>query len=424
MSGALPANRTVTSGVAPVTHRRRARGLYLGFNVKFINPTRQLLKDALAQCCDLVLFGPGYCSIRDVERGPEEFASRHGPFDFAIADEYAVLRPGSVPREKRGLHRFKNHACRFDPKLLYNGMEYYAFLRKFRGPRIISLLQSDYYNFSEQFIATMEEIADFYVCWGSEFLSRKSGQTVIGLHDLNRYVVERWNDNYFEFACRNASRIISTPHFVAADEICAAPLSARQYPWSVLGADYDARITVRDALRRADLQIGAAALPYLFAAAQRLHLNLYNKHSTIWLLNCLFRSALRHSRYSFTCGGALRWPIRKFVEIPANGCVLVAESCHGFEALGFEDCKNAVACAPEDVFDVHAWLESDRARAQRIADAGRKLIMERHTVAARAVQLGDSLERILAGSFCGSIWQGGNFTLYPTPENQAHACRQ
>jgi hypothetical protein len=395
----------------------KPRVLFLSFKVRYLNPTRQWLQSVLADACDLVTFGPGYVPLELVAEGPAQFAQRHGPFDMIVGDEYCLLRPGSITEENKHGHKFLYQACDFDPWLIHEGERYFSFFKSFRGPRIITLFATDYYNLSEDFIAMLEEIGDYYVAWGAEFLLPKA--SIEDVSDpgkgLNGSIFEKCNDHYLDFAKRRSDRIISLPHFIAPSEMSNKPLSRRHHDWSVLGADYSARVEARRLIDGANLARSGKLLPYIFVGADRIGLHLYNKFWAIDLLNRLFRNAIRAARYGFTCGSLLRWPLRKYFEIPANGATLVAEQCSGFEALGFHHEKNAIACDARDVLAAHEWLESDPGRAQAIADAGRKLIETRHSTVARSRQFSEGLALIKDGRFSGSFWSDGNLHFRTTP---------
>ena len=393
--------------------RTLPRVLFLSFDVAYLNPTRQLLTRAIEQTCDLVVYGPGYSSPQEVSDGPEVFAQRHGPFDIVMGDEYALIPPGFVPDDQKHLLQFYYHACRFDPMLIHEGARYFTFMKSFRGPRIIALLQTDYYNLMPDAVERLEEIGDYYLSWGSEFLLAKSQVGSDGVAASNGYVYERWNDNYLDFVTRRSDRVLSTPHFIETSEMAGPPLDRRRYEWSVLGSSYNARVEARGLLDGAGRSRSGKLLPKVFAAADRLGLHLFNKFWALRLLNAWHLQAIRSAKYGFTCGSILRWPLRKYLEIPGNGAVLAAEACTGFVALGFEDRVNAVACEARDVLDADAWLRADPDRAQTIADQGRALIEERHSVAARAKQLGEALRRIKSGSFAGSYWEGGDLRFRP-----------
>jgi spore maturation protein CgeB len=155
-------------------------------------------------------------------------------------------------------------------------------------------------------------------------------------------------------------------------------------------------------------------LPYLFAGSQKLGINPYAHYWTIAGLQHAFRRSLTTARYGYTCGSVARMAIRKYFEIPAAGCVLIADRCEGFEALGFRDRENAVAAAGDDVVEVHRWLSSLPDQGQAIAEAGRRHIREQHTVEARSRQLSAALDAILEERYAGSRWIGGRFHLRTT----------
>ncbi len=385
--------------------------LYLTFDVGFVNPTRELLCDILRNIADVTFYGPGYMRPDELSKGIESFVAAKGPYDFILCDETAI-EDFSILDQGRDL-RFRNHACRFDPSLLNMGRDYQEFLRRYDGERIVALLQSDYYNFSSQRIETLESIGDYFIAWGIEFIDSFADLDPASMIDggVNLQAYGECNDRYLQFLEEHPEKIISCPHFVSEAEIDSNPLAARRYDWSVLGAAYDARILARESLDNAGLERGGDWINYTLSVAQKLKINLYNKYVTIKLLQWTFRRALRQSKFSFTCGSFVNWPIRKYYEIPANGCVLVCERSNGFGDLGFVDKENSVVCGGGDILDAHAWLTADLERAQSIADAGRHLVQERHSVNARGRQIASALRRIQENTFAGSRWRGGEFEI-------------
>lgn len=388
----------------------RARVLYLSFNIGYLNPTRQHLISALARATDLRLYSPGHVDRRALDRGVQHVVDTEGPFDFVITDEY-VLQNFDVSRPE-SIH-FVNHACRFDRHLLIKAAEWREFLTSYRGRRIITLLQSDYYNFQKNQIERLESLADHYITWGSELVWPRAGfdGSQSPVQGVDQSITERWTDRYREFTETHKDQIISCPHFVGAAEFGGPPLAQRKMPWANLGADYTARVIARKKLDSANLRRTGRWIPRAFSLASRLNYNVYNKYWTIALFQWGFRRAFRQAKYAFTCGSALRWPLRKYFEIPANGAVLVCEQPEGFEALGFEDGRNAIVCNARDILDVHAWLEANPERAQEIASAGQDLVRGKHSVHARAQQFSASLLSIVDGTFAGSRWHNGEFEL-------------
>ena len=55
----------------------------------------------------------------------------------------------------------------------------------------------------------------------------------------------------------------------------------------------------------------------------------------------------------------------------------------------------------------------DDPSVQKIADAGRKLVASQHTLQARALQIRECLEAMLAGNY-GASWDKGEFVVQQT----------
>jgi hypothetical protein len=106
---------------------RRPTALYLTFNTEFLNPTRGLLLKSLESATDLTVYGPGYSSLETLKQGIDHFVASTGPYDFILTDEY-VLQP--MDREHPERNRFTNHACKFDPILLFQATEWRDFLSR------------------------------------------------------------------------------------------------------------------------------------------------------------------------------------------------------------------------------------------------------------------------------------------------------
>lgn len=382
--------------------------LYLCFNLEYMNPTRNLLLRALEQKCDMEKYGPGFSSSATLERGIENFVAENGPYDFILADEYVLQ---SFDLENEDSYSFQSHACEFDPRLLIHAAYWQEFFKSYSGRRVICLLQSDYYNFPEVYGERLRHLGDFFITWGREFIADTATETDNHISFTDQDIQKKANTVYANFLDDCEDKIICCPHFVGNDEFDATPLHKRPAKWSVLGADYSQRLIARQILDNAKVSRSGKWLRYYFSLAQKLRINVYNKYTTLWIMQKGFRKALSNSKYSFTCGSSLRWPIRKFFEIPAGGCVLVAHKPHGYGALGFNESVNSLIIDAENIQDIHAWLETNPEEAQEIADAGRALILEKHNVDARAHQISCAFDAILNDEFYGSRWHRGEFKI-------------
>ena len=67
--------------------------------------------------------------------------------------------------------------------------------------------------------------------------------------------------------------------------------------------------------------------------------------------------------------------------------------------------------APDAVGDAVAWLQKSQSDAAAIADTGRKLVWDKHSLHARAEQLRRCLASIMSGRYLGSRWHDGDFVV-------------
>lgn len=384
------------------------RVLFLDANLLYVNPTRNLLPSLLRRLGDLTFFGPGYTGEDVLRLGLKHFVKRNGPFDVVVATEH-ITRAALISSIEQTYPIYRrNYVSRISiEELGYLGAIHEAF-DSLGGIKVITLLETDYYNMAQTHVHELETSGAYVVGWGSEFLMpAKVTESVEESFSL------RAGDQWLDFVRRRPDRIISLPHFVDETEVGGTQLQSRPSAWSVVGSNYAAREHVRTNLSNANIKWRGKGLNQVQAGLTKLRLNAYNKKFGIQLLNHFFRRAIAGSRYSYTCGSSLRYPIRKFFEIPALGSVLVCQPCAGFEALGFRDGENAIACEPDEIIEMHSALEGDPDRAQDIASAGRALVQQRHSLEARARQLGRCLDAIATHSFGGTRWENGDLRVLP-----------
>lgn len=107
----------------------------------------------------------------------------------------------------------------------------------------------------------------------------------------------------------------------------------------------------------------------------------------------VYADAVSSSRFFIYCGGIYGYPVQKYFEVPAGGCLSLASELRGVgKDLGFINRKTYV------VVDKGSWMkellyyhENDD-EAQRIISNGRRLIQSRHSHEIRARQFVDMLE--------------------------------
>jgi len=384
------------------------RILFIDPFVTYVNQTRNLLPLVIEGASTYFrVFGQGYVTESTLKAGLCEYIKKNGPFDFLISTE---LIPVAATKLKRGMwteadaiKAWRSNYFTFDPSQVYYSWSIFDEFLQFKGPKIISIMQTDFYNLGSAEIEAFCS-ADYLMCWGDEFLLPASEV------DSATTLAQVPSDDWRKIVLDNPEKIISFPAFVSENEFNCEPLSSRPNDWSILGVRYGSRREAAKQLKSYNIKVSGGLLQLFIDVLLKLRLKPFSRIHGIKLFNHLFQHTLAKSKYSYTCGSAVKYPVRKFFEIPAQGTVLVCDPCMGFKALGFKHLHNAIACTPKQVKLISDFLVH-RIWSQSVASLGRRLVWEKHTVSARQRQLYKCLMAIKDGWFAGSYWQDGEFCL-------------
>lgn len=395
----------------------RLKVLYIDFNLLYINPTRSLIPAVLSHVFDAAFFGPGYVDVETLRGGLDSFIEIHGPFDFVLANEHTLFSELWEGKSLSEGHK-KNYARKFNDGYFRHATRMYKSFLSINAVKGALLFESDFHSFTQRRIQILESFDGVIIAPGEQFV-----RSVDELPFLkNEMFAWRVNDNWFHFVQQNRKRIISLPAFVSETEFFWLPIAERRVPWCVPGSRYWARKEAQKNLHATGIHYTGGGLRRIVSTLEVLHPRPYASPLLQKYLNYLFRKIIESAKYAYTCGSGVGYPIRKFFEIPGLGAVLACLPCNGFDALGFKDKVNALACQPENILEVHRFLEDNPEKAQAIADAGRKLIWEKHSTYARSIQLHETLLSIRKGEFGGSHWLDGNFYIVKeTLEEQQEA---
>lgn len=383
------------------TTSHRLRVLFLDANVRFMNPTRNLWPAVLRSAAETDFFGPGYTSSHSLSLGLEWFMAEREPYDFVLASEHVLFSDAaswSIDNYTRsyGLAMPVSHL-----ETLPNLLE--SFSRLSDSIRVTTLMESDFYNFSPWQTSRVDAMSDLVVGWGEQF--------VLPVNELpwarpEAFPVEM-TDTWATFARLNRDRILPLPHFVGSDDFASKPMSRRPYDLVVPGARYASREALREgvsesaSIRTLRLAGRAARWTAMKTRSQRV------VDAAHGLSRWSYQRELFNAKSAFADGSQLKYPVRKFFEIPAAGALLLCEPCSGFEDLGFIDQVN---CSVEPVEELIARggvprvMDVDR---QAVASAGQDMVAEKHSLEKRSRQLRDALILMLAGHFQGARWDRG-----------------
>lgn len=386
------------------------RILIVDCNLRYMNPMRNLLPYYMSQAGDdVVFYGPGYSSGEVLEKGLERFVNSQEPFDVEIRTVQAIpaqIIDGiseSFASDKLQFYRNTNNYTFRDQDLIafWSDPSISAICAE---TRVILLHQFDFQVMSEEFKQYVLEGYDLIVGLNADFWD---DHNYSDLNISNAYKHSKCWSDILESA---SSKVLGLPNFVAPHEFDFNPHIYRKTEWSVVGTTYNNRRIVKEifANNSINYSTGRTWRYIKLKLLDKARMRPYKKRRNLDCLNHEFHYTLINSKHSYTCGSDLRMPIRKFFEIPAAGCTLVCTPCKGFEELGFIDRVNAVECLPDEVLDVCQYLSEEPEQAQRIADAGRKLVLQKHTADVRAHQLKRAVQLVRTKRYRGSHWSSGD----------------
>lgn len=204
-------------------------------------------------------------------------------------------------------------------------------------------------------------------------------------------------------------------HSLAPYEISAAP--ARNY-WDtcVLGVSYLTRQIAIKSSAEQGLRIAPSTLidnhilgmterlPGLLGAVRTSRL----RNRSRQLMQNVFA---RRSFVNFVCGSGLKYPVRKFFEIPAALSAMIAYPCTGFSDFGFKDGENVVVSTPEGFGKAARLLMNNSRLRDRIRKNAWQLIQEQHSVRKRVDDLIQCMQFLRRGELGSAQFVNGRFEI-------------
>lgn len=382
--------------------------LFIGFNAKYINPTNQLIPRMLKLFAEVTFYGPGFVGDEELKIGISAFVALHGPFDFiATTTQLAVSSdPGNTENFYRQYSLLQWSNAPIAPFM----SDTKRYLKESKTPKVVFVMDLDTHGVRADLLQQLDDTSDYLVCWGKGFSVPNEELPYLELEQA--YKKKTTLGLWHEFCQPRAYKFINLGHFVGAHEFDLTATSIRQYDVSVVGQLYYSRKRTLKLLKsNKNLRVGDTKYRIIYSLLSKLGYSPYARFIPHIIYRALFKQVLCSSKISMTDGAAYDMMIRKYVEIPAAGALLLARPCVGFESLGFRDGESAVLLDENDPAGQVIALLSDPVRLQAIAAKGQEVVWKNHSIHARAQQMEKSLQRILEGRFAGSEWRDGEFVL-------------
>ncbi|WP_027204152.1 glycosyltransferase [Butyrivibrio fibrisolvens] len=387
----------------------------------------------LADVVDVKYWGPGISSKEELLRGLKfEWSSAKYDallFDFDLVNYILDNNIASIYRYSEqntreinlvDLYRYTNDI--FCESLGISGI------------KILHVTLDQFYlnENEEKWLNLMLENGFFLEWVGKEFFPNydKHQVKVCGITptDQGRQLVEKYYN-----------RVISNPiNAISEDEICYSSIEKRQFDWilpgSVQKGIYDNRTRVINRVKQMHVNIydgfddrnirydkyldkrtkymnrylseidiaTDGSCPYILRRISRERQQEYRKN---------FDLGICQSKIAYVDGGNYNSIVHKYFEIPIRGAVLMCGYFWGMENLGFLNDKNMVLVDDNSIIDTISYLLKNPEKMQKIADAGKALVKEKHTYKERCKSLISSIESIINKRFKGSYWKQGNFVI-------------
>ena len=384
--------------------------LYLDINIQYHNPTRNNIPLLLRKIANLDIYGAGYQSKKILEDGIKKFYEKNGPYDLVVTNEHIVFGVHKLI-EKYDLVRKaykKNYYFQFDLNLIKNSLiEMDNFFKTINSKKIVFLLESDYYNFEKRQIEKLRDLNTYVVGLGKQFYSNLGELTYLKYESF----ANKTNENWYDFICKHDNKIISLYHFVNSSEFYFESIDNRKNLVYIPGVNYYLRKRALESIKKSKKYSIDDKKIYnkVYSLLSKIGLSPYSNPVLMRLYNQLFKDQIETTKYIYTCGSGLSWPLRKFFEIPALGSLLLATSFKNAKDMGFIDGENYIECNCENIIEKLDFLENNPQKAYLIAKKGQDLVWNRHSLDARAEQLQKCFNSILNNNFNGTYWNEGEF---------------
>ena len=376
-----------------------------------LNPTRNLLPVLFAKLGDVDFFGPGYTPIMELNKGIRNFVGKNEPYDAMIVTEHCANPPViSKEEDDKNWKRYKNS---FDFQFTRNELKAFTCrmneMYSLNIPKIISLMQFDLQAINENYINHISNNYDLAIGMGKQFFRRIDRREIKRLEGF-----ENCNNNWRNYCESNEKKVFSCPHIIGNDEFKYNNYEERKFDWSLLGTNYAQRKRARKLLKLRKIQVkdNKTIIYKIIILAKKLNIfKNINKSPDNFMVRS-FRRILKESKYSYTCGSYLRILTRKYCEIPANGCLLVAAEIEGSDELGFKDMENFFEIKADEIVEFHKFIKKNPLKAKEVAKKGQQMILTKHTVEKRAGQIHKAIELLITKKYNGSYWKEGEVYFY------------
>ncbi|WP_293752404.1 glycosyltransferase, partial [uncultured Paraglaciecola sp.] len=372
----------------------------------YINKNMAVVNSILKQSGLTRFYGPGYVDSKTLKKGLSAFVDATGPYDIVIIDAVTLFWT-----KKNGADPLKgsfNYFSYSDIEHCFQDMIDFFLNSSKSIPHKVFYPNFDPYNVSNQQLELLESTESYLLTRDSKFWLKKEQMEDLEMEKFSNSV----NDNWAEFIDKSGEKIVSFHGTVGEDEFKYHPLEFRSFDVAVPGVGYYNRAKALDNLKLVNngIKLSLDGQGIKRKLRSRFFLLTQTRKSLSDYQETFFRT-IEDSKMCFTCGSALGYSIRKFVEIPSRGGVLLCKPFAGFKHVGYLSGKNCFAVEPDTIGDRVTQLLGDMDELERVARAGQEMVLDLHSFSSRVSQIRSMFESMIDNDFEGSEWLDGNLNI-------------
>lgn len=385
------------------------KALYIGYNSTYINDQKDLILSVFRRITDLTFYGPGYTNSNELKLGLEKWLLSQPDYQILILD------PGFVSYDEKlkpeyYIKYFKNSTndiLHFDPKEISKHAKKYQEFFIESSAHKFTFTTWDPYDISDKILNFLVKsntyILDIFGDKLSEYINQLKYNS-----KFNNFFKSSFNDNWIKFEEKYRHKIISFPHAIFSSYFSYLPLDRRRNKFSIIGVLYPERKEVISVL-----SFNLRFILFIKRIIEFLKYKFKIKTNYSQLMNRKYKyqNLIERSKFSFVSGSPLRYPVRKYFEVPAKGSISIGWTCNGFKNLGFVNGENFLIAEDKETLLKYLNIK-DSKKLQKIANNARKLVFDKHSDYARIAQLSESLNLIINDKFNGSYWENGEYKHY------------
>ena len=374
-------------------------------NAQHLNLTQDYMYEAIERAFDVTYYGPGHQPLSTFCGDIKQFYEETGPYDIVILPMLAIL---DYDTKIEDLRRQKaKRILSFDMDEFLEKFPQY--LDGWRDLPCHKLLNGffDTYVARQERIDQILEFPGHVLEYGSDFLHpltelkegewEKEGRTTIP------------NDLYLNTSLKHPEKFIPTMHVLSDDFACHTPFVRRNHDIAIPGAHYAFRKLSRKKYKEAGYKVRVRTL---FSRIAIRVLKIFNQRIDNSVIGQKIaredlRSLLATSKTVMTDGMRLKYGVRKMLEIPAQGALMLTDGAYNMERLGFQPNKHYLSIDEDNLVETLDWALANPEKSQAIIDNGQKLVQEKHTVQAWVYRFRKIFPKLIEGTYKGSYWSDG-----------------